>query len=61
MREQRSDQGSSRLLLRDTDAKMGDTAERVGFESLIHFGRIFKELTGCPPLKYRHMQRSNRT
>lgn len=51
----------ARLLLRNTDAKMGDIAERVGFESLTHFGRIFKELTGYTPLKYRHMQRSNRT
>ncbi|WP_259391796.1 AraC family transcriptional regulator [Paenibacillus thiaminolyticus] len=45
----------ARLLLRDTDAKMGDIAERVGFESLTHFGRIFKELTGCSPLKYHHI------
>lgn len=51
----------ARLLLRDTDAKMGEIAERAGFESLTHFGRIFKELTGCTPLKYRQMQRSNRT
>lgn len=51
----------ARLLLRNTDAKMGEIAERAGFESLTHFGRIFKELTGCTPLKYRHMQRSNRT
>ncbi|WCF09309.1 AraC family transcriptional regulator [Paenibacillus thiaminolyticus] len=40
---------------------MGDIAERAGFESLTHFERIFKELTGCTPLKYRQMQRSKRT
>ncbi|MFU1793635.1 AraC family transcriptional regulator [Paenibacillus azoreducens] len=38
--------------------KVAEIAERVGFESLTHFGRIFKEFTGLSPLKYR--QQSNK-
>lgn len=40
------------LLAGGTD-KVAVIAEKVGFESLTHFGRIFKELTGISPLKYR--------
>ncbi|GGH09183.1 AraC family transcriptional regulator [Paenibacillus segetis] len=40
------------LLTHGTD-KISTIAESVGFESLTHFGRIFKEITGMSPLKYR--------
>ncbi|GIP30015.1 hypothetical protein J23TS9_51450 [Paenibacillus sp. J23TS9] len=45
------------LLTRGSD-KVANIAERVGFESLTHFGRIFKEFTGLPPLKYRQQYKS---
>lgn len=48
----------ARLLLTGSASKVSDIAERVGFESLTHFGRIFKEITGFSPLKYRQMYRS---
>lgn len=28
-------------------------SEKVGYESITHFGRVFKKLTGVSPLKYR--------
>ncbi|GGD95944.1 helix-turn-helix domain-containing protein [Paenibacillus nasutitermitis] len=43
----------ARALLTGGSDKVAHIAERVGFESLTHFGRIFKEITGLSPLKYR--------
>ncbi|GGG58916.1 AraC family transcriptional regulator [Paenibacillus radicis (ex Gao et al. 2016)] len=43
----------ARQLLIGSTMKISDIAERVGFESMTHFGRIFKEMTGLSPLKYR--------
>ncbi|MDQ0091534.1 AraC-like DNA-binding protein [Paenibacillus anaericanus] len=40
-------------LLTRGNVKVAAIAESVGFESLTHFGRIFKEITGMAPLKYR--------
>ncbi|MBC8079309.1 MAG: helix-turn-helix domain-containing protein [Gorillibacterium sp.] len=40
-------------LLRDTDGKIIDIAQRVGFENTGHFDRIFKKITETTPLSYR--------
>jgi len=45
----------ARVLLTQRVDKVAAIAEQVGFESLTHFGRIFKEITGLSPLKYRQM------
>lgn len=42
-------------LLRETDYKVIDIAERVGFGNISHFGRIFKEITHFSPLNYRKL------
>lgn len=43
-------------LLRQTDAKIIDIAEQVGYGNLSHFGRVFKQQTGLSPLQYRKMR-----
>lgn len=43
---------SQRLLL-TSNASIGDIATSSGFESLTHFGRVFKQLAGCSPRDYR--------
>ncbi|WP_099470032.1 AraC family transcriptional regulator [Konateibacter massiliensis] len=40
-------------LLENTSLKVYTIAERVGFGSITHFGRIFREITGHSPLYYR--------
>lgn len=40
-------------LLNDTDMKIVDIAEEVGFESLTHFDRTFKKIMGMTASKYR--------
>jgi len=40
-------------LLRETDAGVGEVAERCGFDSLPHFHRVFKALTGMTPGAWR--------
>ncbi|AOY76816.1 AraC family transcriptional regulator [Clostridium formicaceticum] len=40
-------------LLRETNYKVIDIAEKVGFKNISHFGRVFKEITGFSPLNYR--------
>ena len=40
-------------LLRGTDRSVGAVAERCGFDSLPHFHRVFKALTGMTPGAYR--------
>jgi AraC-like DNA-binding protein len=44
-------------LLRETKAKVIDISEQAGFESIAHFGRVYKQLTKQSPLKYRQMAR----
>lgn len=41
------------LRLMQTRKKVVEIAEEVGFGSVTHFGRVFKEITGNPPLYYR--------
>lgn len=43
---------AKRLLL-GTRKKVVEIAAEVGFGSVTHFGRVFKEITGNPPLYYR--------
>jgi YesN/AraC family two-component response regulator len=40
-------------LLRETNHKVINIAETVGFESVAHFGRVFKSVSGSSPLTYR--------
>lgn len=45
----------AQTLLRKTSLNITEIAEKVGYESATHFGRVFKNHTGCSPLKYRKM------
>lgn len=40
-------------LLRETKWKVTDIADEVGFESLVHFGRVFKRISQLSPLEFR--------
>ncbi|WP_135549889.1 helix-turn-helix transcriptional regulator [Paenibacillus cymbidii] len=40
-------------LLRETGDNVIRVAERVGFDSIAHFGRVFKQIVGASPLQYR--------
>ncbi|TDF92127.1 helix-turn-helix transcriptional regulator [Paenibacillus piri] len=44
-------------LLRETDRKIIDIADAVGFENIAHFGRMFKKLSKQTPHEYRKHQR----
>ena len=43
----------AQYMLRGTDLTVSQIAEKVGFESVTHFGRVFKKFSGMPPLTYR--------
>lgn len=43
----------AKKLLEESTIKVNKVAEKVGFGSITHFGRIFKEITGHAPLYYR--------
>lgn len=40
-------------LLRETGLKVTEVAERSGFDSIAHFGRLFKKVAGMSPLAFR--------
>ncbi len=40
-------------MLRETKLKVIRIAEDVGFESVAHFGRVFKQISGTAPMEYR--------
>jgi len=40
-------------LLRGSDLKIGDVAERVGYPDVRHFSQVFRKKTGCTPSEYR--------
>ncbi|MBS4220451.1 AraC family transcriptional regulator [Bacillus sp. FJAT-49711] len=42
-------------LLKENRYKVGEVGEKVGFESITHFGRVFKGITGYSPVKYRNI------
>ena len=44
-------------LLRDTDLRVAEIAEQVGYENQSKFAAVFVKEYGCPPLEYRRMSR----
>lgn len=44
-------------LLRETNLKVIDIAEVVGFKNVSHFGRVFKNITNYSPLLYKRQNR----
>ena len=44
-------------LLRESRLNVSGIAEKVGFGSIAHFGRVFKTVTGQSPLHYKKMNR----
>ncbi len=44
----------AKRLLRETDQSIGSITDAVGFRSVTHFGRIFKQHTGYSPSRYRN-------
>ncbi|WP_222708687.1 AraC family transcriptional regulator [Paenibacillus sp. N3.4] len=46
-------------LLRETKNKVIDIAEQSGFDSVAHFGRVFKQVTGQTPLECRKLMRQS--
>lgn len=47
-------------LLRDTGLGITPISEQCGFESLTHFGKVFKALTGMSPREYRKLGSQSR-
>jgi AraC-like DNA-binding protein len=43
----------AQTLLRETRLKVTEIAARVGFNDLSHFGRVFQQISGTTPLRYR--------
>jgi len=43
----------AQTLLRRSDSNVTEVSEKVGFGSVSQFGRVFKEISGVSPLKYR--------
>ena len=46
-------------LLKETDKKVLDISYEIGFNSVNHFNRVFKQRIGIPPLSYRKIYRGN--
>lgn len=44
-------------LLRQSDLPIGEIASRVGFHQVSHFGKCFRQRTGCSPREYRRRRR----
>lgn len=43
----------SQEMLKNTRMSVARIAQDCGFESSTHFGRVFKEIAGCSPMRYR--------
>lgn len=43
----------SQKLLTETDLSITRIADKVGYESITHFGRVFRKVTGITPSEYR--------
>ncbi|MCA1292934.1 AraC family transcriptional regulator [Paenibacillus sp. alder61] len=48
----------AQALLVRTDWKITKIAEEAGFDSIAHFGRVFKKITGRSPLQYRKQKKA---
>ncbi len=44
----------AKRLMQNSSLKIGDISEQVGFLSLQHFSRVFKQQTGIPAREYRN-------
>ena len=55
LREARMRQAAE--LLRDTDLRVADIAEQVGYENQSKFAAVFVKEYSCPPLEYRRRAR----
>lgn len=44
-------------LLRDTELRVAEIAEQVGYENQSKFAAVYAKQFGCPPLEYRRMSR----
>ena len=44
----------AKKLLRETYDKVYEIAERVGYTDVVHFSKVFKQLTGLSPNQYRN-------
>ncbi|PKO14106.1 MAG: AraC family transcriptional regulator [Chloroflexi bacterium HGW-Chloroflexi-10] len=42
-------------LLKESQLNVSEIADKVGYESQTHFGRVFKKITGMSPLQYRKL------
>jgi AraC-like DNA-binding protein len=47
----------AQTMLRTTALNVTAISEKVGFDNITHFGRVFKTITGWTPLKYRKAAR----
>lgn len=45
-------------LLRDTNEKVMEISNKVGFQHIAHFNKTFKKIVGMPPLTYRKISRT---
>jgi AraC-like DNA-binding protein len=43
----------AKLILRDSRTPVLEISERLGFSSVSHFNRLFKEIVGVTPTEYR--------
>jgi AraC-like DNA-binding protein len=50
--------GEAKRLLRESDRKVLEIADQVGFENLAHFNRVFKQTVQLSPSQYRRMSGS---
>lgn len=50
----------AKRLLQDTDCSITQVAEQCGFDSLTHFGKVFKNLSGLSPRDYRKLGQPSR-
>jgi YesN/AraC family two-component response regulator len=46
-------------LLKETEQSVGRIADKTGYESATHFGRVFKEITGLSPLRFRKISKQS--
>jgi len=43
----------AKRLLRETDRQIADIARKVGYQTVAHFNRTFRQVEGCSPNEYR--------